>query len=88
MSTANVKLLDPPGHYQSTCVVPVRYLSPVPPSKPGQNAVILVGPFRGQIAKLRELEDDNADRWLVSAGNCHFEIDAEHMARLYDIDSI
>ncbi|THH27569.1 hypothetical protein EUX98_g6611 [Antrodiella citrinella] len=86
MSTASVKLLDPHDGTQKVYPIPVKYLWPIPPSKAGQNAVILLGQFHGQVAKLRQLEDD-VSVWLVSAGSCHFEIETEHMVLLHDVDA-
>ncbi|TCD62995.1 hypothetical protein EIP91_006154 [Steccherinum ochraceum] len=82
MSTASVKLVNPPGGSPDTYAIPVECLVPIPPSASGQTAVILTGEFYGQTAKLRSLEDEESNVWLVSAGTNHFEIEAERMGRI------
>jgi len=85
MSTASVRLRDPHDGIERDYAIPLQYVRPVPPSEAGQNALILLGQFHGQLAKLRHLEDE-VSIWLVSAGSCHFELEAEHMVLLHDID--
>ncbi|KAH8104706.1 hypothetical protein BXZ70DRAFT_610545 [Cristinia sonorae] len=82
-STATVRLANPPDEDHRDYPIPVDCLWPVPPSKAGELAIILVGQFCGQVAKLRQLEEEGV--WLVSAGNSHFEIEAEHMAGLVEV---
>ena len=64
--------------------IPILYLSPVPPDKVGQIAMVIAEASYGQVVKLRSLEDEDAGSWLVSIDAKAFPIvQAEHMARLY-----
>ncbi|KAH9941066.1 hypothetical protein B0H21DRAFT_753448 [Amylocystis lapponica] len=83
-STARVRMLDPVDPSTAVLTIPVQYLWPVEPDELGQNALVLDGEARGEVAKIREEESAG---WFVSVGRSqHFVISADKLVRVLDVD--
>ncbi|KAF9820715.1 hypothetical protein IEO21_01158 [Rhodonia placenta] len=81
-STAETRLLSPLDPTQDTFNIPTQYIFPVEPSRPGQKALILHGDHKGEIAIVREEEENG---WFVSVGNMHFEVSADKLVQVMDV---
>ncbi|KZT73925.1 hypothetical protein DAEQUDRAFT_721415 [Daedalea quercina L-15889] len=77
-STARVKIVEFRDGAPSIFAIPVQYLSPVRPERPGQKALVLDGECKGEVAIIRE-EGSYENEWFVSARNNHFEISGEKL---------
>lgn len=78
-STARVRLFDPIDPAQAVFTIPTMYLWPVGPDQPGQNALILYGNQKGEVAKIRE---EDPVGWFVSVRHLHFEVASEQLVRV------
>ncbi|EED79171.1 predicted protein [Postia placenta Mad-698-R] len=76
------RLLSPLDPTQDTFNIPTQYIFPVEPSRPGQKALILHGDHKGEIAIVREEEENG---WFVSVGNMHFEVSADKLVQVMDV---
>lgn len=84
-STAQVKILEARKGAPSAFVIPVEFLAPVRPERPGQKALVLDGACQGEVAVLRE-DGAYEGEWFVSARNNHFEISSEKLVLYHDSD--
>lgn len=84
-STAQVKVLEAREGAPSAFAIPVEFLAPVRPERPGQKAVVLEGECQGEVAILRE-DGTYEGEWFVSVRNNHFEISGEKLALYHDTD--
>ena len=84
VSSARVRLLNPADTSVTSFTVPVKYLWPVEPDEPGQNALILDGDGRGEVAKIRE--EDPAG-WYVSVGRSQYlVVPPNKMVQMLEVD--
>lgn len=84
VSSARVRLLNPAEPFVTSFTVPVKFLWPVEPDEPGQNALILDGDGQGEVVKIRE--EDPAG-WYVSIGRAQYlVVAADKMVQMLEVD--
>lgn len=82
-SRVHVRILESSSQESVTCIVPAKYLVPVRPDEPGTMALILDGDLQGDVAKVRE--EDN-EGWFISVGNIHFVAEIEKLVQWVEVD--
>ena len=85
-STAQVKILKARAGDPSSFAIPVEFLAPVRPERPGQKALVLDGECKGEVAVIRE-EGAYEGEWFVSVRNNHFEISGEKLVLYRDSEA-
>lgn len=74
-STATVRFLNPQVTLDQP-VIPVEYLTPVPPDRTGDEVIILQRDRRGTRGKLRDAPSDSED-WIVSITGLNLMVDVK-----------
>ncbi|OBZ71740.1 hypothetical protein A0H81_08750 [Grifola frondosa] len=82
-STARVRFMEPIDPSRAVYSVPVQFLWPVEPRESGQDALILDGMQKGDVARVRVEEPDG---WLVSVRNLHFTIAFEKLVQVLPVE--